>query len=111
MREREKSDDENRKGGSGAAPRPAGLVRADMDRFQALLDDQNDWPGEYLFKFIVPRSGLDEITALFGDSQFSVRASRRGNYVSVSARIVVASSDEVVAIYLAAGEVEGVISL
>ncbi len=108
MRVREKSDAERQASRTGSETR---LVRADLDRFRLLLDEQNDWPGEYLFKFIVPRSGLDEITALFESHPVSVRASRKGNYVSVSARIVVASSDEVVAIYLAAGEVEGVISL
>jgi putative lipoic acid-binding regulatory protein len=40
-----------------------------------------------------------------------VRASSKGNYVSVTARLYMASSEEVLAIYHAAGRVDGVISL
>lgn len=79
--------------------------------FQDLLDDQHDWPEEYLFKFIVPRAGLDQMTEVFGGHPVKVRASTRGNYVSVTARMLMNSSDEVIAIYTAAAEVEGVVSL
>lgn len=81
------------------------------DRFQTLLDDQNDWPANYVFKFIVPREGLDELTRVFGAHPVRVRESRKGNYMSVTARMEMHSSDEVVAVYQAAGRIEGVISL
>ena len=80
-------------------------------QFQVLLDEQSDWPSEYLFKFIVPKAGLDEMKAIFGQVPVRVRASRKGNYLSVTARMEMHSSDEVVAVYTAAGQVEGVISL
>ncbi len=79
--------------------------------FRQLLDDQNDWPAEYLFKFIVPRDGLEAMKKVFGEHPVTVRASKKGNYASVTARIEMGSSDEVVAIYTAAAEVEGVVSL
>jgi len=79
--------------------------------FQKLLDDQNNWPTEYLFKFIVPRAGLEAIQQVFGDHPVTVRASSRGNYVSVTAKMMMNSSDEVVDVYTAAAEVEGVVSL
>ncbi len=81
------------------------------DRFQALLDEQIDFPSEYLFKFIVPSSNLDELKHVFGHHPVKVRESRKGNYVSVTARMEVHSSDEVIAVYNAAAEVEDVISL
>ncbi|QXD16838.1 DUF493 domain-containing protein [Rhodocaloribacter litoris] len=81
------------------------------DRFRTLLDEDNDWPSEYLFKFIVPKARLEDVKAVFGDHPVEVRASTRGNYMSVTARMTVSSSDEVVAIYAAAGKVEGIISL
>ena len=81
------------------------------DRFQVLLDDQNDWPADYTFKFIAPRARLEELKAAFGQVELSVRESRRGNYLSVTAVMRMHSSDEVVAMYQAAGSVEGVISL
>jgi uncharacterized protein len=80
-------------------------------RFQQLLDGDNEWPALYLFKFIVPRARFDELKEVFGDHPVTVRASSRGNYVSVTAHIEMQSSSEVIGIYRAAGRVEGVISL
>lgn len=81
------------------------------DRFQGLLDDQNDWPASYVFKFIVPSDNLDELKRVFGEHPVRTRPSRKGNYTSVTAKMEMHSSDEVVAVYQAAGRVEGVISL
>ena len=81
------------------------------DRFQNLLDDQTDFPSEYLFKFIVPISGLEDLKSVFGHFPVEVRESSKGNYVSVTARMEVHSSDEVIAVYSAAAEIEDVISL
>ena len=75
-----------------------------------LLDEQIDWPSPYLFKFIAPRSELDALTDLFGD-EVTVRASSKGKYVSVTSEQMMNSSDAVIAVYKAAAEVEGVISL
>lgn len=81
------------------------------ERFRELLDGQNEWPAPYLFKFIVPRAGLDELKELFGDHPVVVRASTRGRYVSVTATIEMGSSDDVIDMYRAAGQVDGVIAL
>lgn len=81
------------------------------DNFQELLEDQIDFPSEYLFKFIVPASNLDELRDVFGGHPVEVRQSSEGNYVSVTARMEMRSSDEVIAVYNAAAEVEDVISL
>lgn len=81
------------------------------ERFRELLDGQNEWPGPYLFKFIVPRAGLEDLKEVFGEHPVLVRASTRGRYVSVTATMEMESSDEVIGIYRAAGQVEGVIAL
>lgn len=81
------------------------------DRFQDLLDQDRMWPAEYLFKFIVPRPNLDALQELFGDHPVVVRASTRGRYVSVTARLQMEDSASVVELYRAAGEIPGVISL
>ncbi len=80
-------------------------------RFQGLLDDQTEWPTRYIFKFIVPKAGLNALKEVFGDHPVKVRASTRGNYVSVTARMEMQSSQEVIDIYQSAAQVEGVISL
>ena len=54
---------------------------------------------------------VDELKAVFGRHPVKVRASSKGNYVSVTARMHMTSSDDVLAVYREAGKVEGVISL
>ena len=80
-------------------------------KFRQLLEEQADWPSEYLFKFIVPKAGLEALREVFGDEETIVRASTRGKYLSVTARVTVQSPDEVIAVYTEAGKIEGVISL
>jgi len=79
--------------------------------FKDLLDEQNDWPTQYTFKFIAPSQRLDALKSVFGDHPVKVRASSKGNYMSVTARMHMESSDEVVAIYEEASSIEDVISL
>ncbi len=81
------------------------------ENFQALLDDQNSWPAPYKFKFIAPVARLEALKTLFGQVEFSVKQSRNGNYHSVTAVMTMHSSDEVVAMYHAAGKIQGVIAL
>jgi len=81
------------------------------DQFRTLLDELNEWPAEYMFKFIVPQSSLAAIKTIFDGQPVRVRASSRGNYLSVTARVLVDSSEDVIAIYASAGDIEGVISL
>ncbi|MFT4604587.1 MAG: putative lipoic acid-binding regulatory protein [Rhodothermales bacterium] len=81
------------------------------DRFQKLLDDQNEWPTDYIFKFIAPATRVDELKAVFGQVELSVRESRKGKYQSVTAVMNMHSSDEVLAIYHAVGRIDGVIAL
>lgn len=83
----------------------------DWTRFQTLLDEQNAWPAEYVFKFIVPVAKLPEARLLFGRVPVHERPSRNGNFVSVTATLVIHSSDEVVAMYEAASTIEGLIAL
>ena len=79
--------------------------------FKQLLDDNNEWPVTYLFKFIVPKEGMDALKQVFEGHQIDIKASKKGNYQSLTTRIRVENSDEVVAIYRTAGEIEGVIAL
>lgn len=81
------------------------------NHFQQLLDEHNEWPSNYLFKFIVPKAGVEELKALLTGHEIDIKASTKGNYLSLTTRIQVASSDEVVAVYRSVGGVEGVIAL
>ena len=89
----------------------SGKGEAGWERFQNLLDAQMKWPSVYVFKFIAPQTELDELKAVFGRHPVKVRASRQGNYVSVTARMEMHSSYEIIALYKAAAVVDGVILL
>ncbi len=79
--------------------------------FQELLDDQIDFPDEYVFKFIVPADGLTALKKIFGRHPVTVRASSKGRYLSVTAKMEMHSSDEIIALYQAAAKVEQVMML
>ena len=81
------------------------------DNFQKLLDDDIEWPNNYLFKFIVPVAQVEEVERLFHLIPVEVKESSKGNYASVTARMHVHSSDEVIAVYTAAAKIEGIILL
>ncbi len=80
--------------------------------FKEQLDDHYEWPAKYLFKFIVPYQKVDEIIRVFPEDQPVIqRASSGGKYVSISADVMMKSSEEVMTIYRNAYLVDGVISL
>lgn len=84
----------------------------DFVKFRKLLDEQYQWPAVYLFKFIVPRAGADRLLAMFaGCKDVSVRESGKGTYCSITARMIMPSSERVIAVYEAVADIEGIISL
>ena len=89
----------------------------DEDIYQGLREkfaaDQN-WPQVYLFKFIVPNDNktVALTQALFGQqAQVSMTKSRTGKYVSISAKEMMLSSDEVIKIYKKSSKIKGLIAL
>lgn len=79
--------------------------------FKELLDDQYQWPADYLFKFIVNNNHKEELLTILGGHKAIEKASSKGKYVSVSLRIIMHSSDEVMEIYEKVSKVKTVISL
>lgn len=84
---------------------------ASWGRFKTLLDEQNEWPTRYTFKFIVPAEQVDEVKAVFGGHPVRVRASSKGTYKSVTAQVQMDSSQAVVDVYKEAASIEGIIPL
>jgi len=62
-------------------------------------------------KFIVPADKVLEAETRFAGHMLVLRPSSKGAYVSVSLEPVVASADEVVALYEAAGAIDGAVLL
>lgn len=87
---------------------PAGT---DYSGLKAALDECESWPCDYTFKFICPTHKLGDLKALFKGWEFSTRPSRKGNYTSLTVTGQMASSDEVISLYQAASQVDGVMCL
>lgn len=79
--------------------------------FRERLDDNHAWPSLYMFKFIVPVGKEEEIEQLFPKNEVKAKHSSQGNYISLTAKLMINSSDEVINIYEKAYEVQGVIAL
>lgn len=87
-----------------------------MGTFDALKTqlEQLDWPNIYMFKFIVPNDNqhLAQVTALFtANSEISYHHSGTGKYVSLSAKEVMLSAEDIIEVYERAAKIPGIISL
>ncbi|WP_152287752.1 DUF493 domain-containing protein [Flavicella marina] len=85
------------------------------DKLKKSLDETTTFPSTYLYKFIVPTSKnqLQEVKTIFDISGavINTKASKTNKYVSVSIRVQVKSSEEVIAKYQEVSSIEGIISL
>jgi uncharacterized protein len=78
------------------------------------LKQQENWPMVYLFKFIIPNDNhkLALTQQLFGpEVRVTINKSRTGKYLSVSAKEMMISPEEVIDRYNRATLIEGLISL
>lgn len=84
-----------------------------FDKLKLQLEQEN-WPGVYLFKFIVPNDpeSVAKANALFNDSSDLVmHPSRNGKYISVSVKELMLNVDSIIAVYEKASQIKGIISL
>ena len=84
------------------------------DGLRSKLLADKDWPKVYLFKFIVPNDNerVALTQALFGpEAIVTMTKSRTGKYVSVSAKEMMISADEVIKKYEKSRSIEGLIAL
>ncbi|HXH31584.1 MAG TPA: hypothetical protein VNJ01_12270 [Bacteriovoracaceae bacterium] len=79
--------------------------------FKDLLDLSYQWPDYYEFKFIVKSEDLNHCLALLPDCTVHETPSKNGNFVSISARKLINSTQEVIEIYQLMGSIKGIISL
>jgi uncharacterized protein len=78
------------------------------------LEQEGGWPKIYLFKFIIPNNNhtLAQTEALFGpESQVSLTQSKTGKYISVTAKELMISADEVIRRYEKSSEIAGLMAL
>lgn len=82
-----------------------------FQKFRDLLDQSYQWPDYYEFKFIVKID--DKASILDNLTGFSIveTPSKKGNYISISARKLMKSTQEVLDVYEVMSTIKGVISL
>lgn len=83
----------------------------DIQKFRELLDESYNWPDYYEFKFIIKTADKGLILAKLEGYLISETPSKKGNYISISARKLMQSTDEVLKMYELMSTVKGVISL
>lgn len=80
-------------------------------KLKLVLDETMEFPIEYLFKFIVPKSELHLVMGHLDGLEVFHRPSANGNYISVNAKKVFQTSDEIILIYKKVGTIKGLIAL
>ena len=80
-------------------------------KLKLVLDETVTFPSEYLFKFIVPIGEVHQILFILQGMEIEQRASSNGNYISVSGKTMMKTSDEIITVYQRASVIKGIISL
>lgn len=78
------------------------------------LDDQTEFPSVYMFKFIIPADNhkLALVEALFGDDAIlTTRQSKTNKFISITAKEMMTSSEEIIKVHQSAEKIEGIIQL
>ena len=85
------------------------------ERFQQQLEESQNWPGPYMFKFIVKSNShqIVKLKDLFNNPTYGVSLvnSSKNKFQSLTITIEMKSPQQVIAIYKKASEYEGVIIL
>ena len=82
-----------------------------FQKFRDLLDQSYQWPDYYEFKFILK---IDErLEALNKLQGFTITEtpSKKGNYISINARKLMKSTQEVLDVYQVMSTIKGIMSL
>jgi putative lipoic acid-binding regulatory protein len=84
-------------------------------RFHEQLLNSQDWPGQYLFKFILREGEVNEqvLKDMFTQNEavFSKKASSKKTFTSLSVKVIMEAPDAVIAIYKKAQKIKGLITL
>ena len=84
-------------------------------RFYDQLNDSQNWPGKYLFKFIVKSESpyLNELKTYFklADAIIIEKHSSKKSFISLSVNVKMKSPEDVIKIYKKSSKLNGVIVL
>ena len=84
-------------------------------RFYDQLFESQNWPGTYLFKFIVKSESphLEDLKSFFDpkEAKFSEKKSSKNTFTSLSIKIKMSKPEHVIDIYKKSSKLKGIISL
>ncbi len=83
----------------------------DREAFRKKIEVEHKFPGNYIFKFIVPSGKKEEIVALLPKGKISFRNSSGEKYISVTLDARLGHAREVIEVYEEVYKVEGVVAL
>lgn len=75
------------------------------------LEETLTYPSVYMFKFILEAENrkIAMVESMFGDdAEIYTKESGKGNYISITVKVVMMSSDEIIDVYKKASEIKGV---
>lgn len=84
--------------------------------FKEKLEQNQSFPTDYLFKFIVPseESAIAQVQAVFTNNEkasFASKDSKNGKYTSLTIKVYVQDANEVIGYYKQASTIKGIIAL
>ncbi len=82
-----------------------------LSQLKLVIDETVKFPSVYLFKFIVPVDQIHHILLIMHGMEIEQKASSTGKYISVSAKLMMHKSEDIIHIYERASTVKGIISL
>jgi hypothetical protein len=82
-----------------------------LDKFREVLDQSYTWPDYYDFKFIIKLDHRESVLEKLPGFTVVETPSKKGNYISVNARKLMHSSQEVLDVYDLMSTIKGIISL
>jgi len=83
----------------------------DEESFIEKLENNHDFPGRYMFKFIVRPEHQHKVEALIEGAEIRLTPSSGNKYVSVTILAHMETSQSVVDVYKQAYKIDGIISL
>jgi putative lipoic acid-binding regulatory protein len=83
----------------------------DIESFKEKLEAEHNFPGPYIFKFIVPIDQKDQVIQMLPKGELSLKHSATNKYISLTLKARVDSSDEVVSVYQRAYGIKGIVAL
>jgi len=85
-----------------------------FDSLKNKLNDIENWPTLYMFKFIVPVShkNIAQVESLFTENAVIYRKeSRNGKYISITAKQYMENPQQIIDVYVKASNINSIIAL